>query len=147
MSQKRKERVDRGIKARSDDIFALNSYREMLYVAAPPLLPILALIILPLILPLYWKKVLISTAIFALLAMSWEFLVSVGMVSLGQALFFGAGAYGAGALGHYFDLAHMAHNTSGYCDRRCPLHYFAAAGATIAWRLFRYGNAHPASDV
>ena len=104
MTQKRKERVDRGIKARSDDIFALNSYREMLYVAAPPLLPILALIILPLILPLYWKKVLISTAIFALLAMSWEFLVSVGMVSLGQALFFGAGAYGSGALGHYFDL-------------------------------------------
>ena len=76
----------------------------MLYVAAPPLLPLLALIILPLILPLYWKKVLISTAIFALLAMSWEFLVSVGMVSLGQALFFGAGAYGAGALGHYFDM-------------------------------------------
>ena len=76
----------------------------MLYVAAPPLLPILALIILPLILPLYWKKVLISTAIFALLAMSWEFLVSVGMVSLGQALFFGAGAYAAGALGHYFDM-------------------------------------------
>ena len=36
--------------------------------------------------------------------MSWEFLVSVGMVSLGQALFFGAGAYGAGALGHYFDM-------------------------------------------
>jgi branched-chain amino acid transport system permease protein len=102
--QKRKERVDRGIKARSDDIFALTSYREMLYVAAPPILPIIALIVLPLILPLYWKKVLISTAVFALLAMSWEFLVSVGMVSLGQALFFGAGAYGAGALDHYFGL-------------------------------------------
>jgi len=102
--QKRKERVDRGIKARSDDIFALTSYREMLYVAVPPVLPIIALIILPLVLPLYWKKVLISTAIFALLAMSWEFLVSVGMVSLGQALFFGAGAYGAGALDSYLGL-------------------------------------------
>ncbi len=76
----------------------------MLYVAVPPILPILVLIILPLILPLYWKKVLISTAIFALLAMSWEFLVSVGMVSLGQSLFFGAGGYGAGVLGHYFGL-------------------------------------------
>lgn len=102
--KKRKERVDRGIKARSDDIFALTSYREMLYVAAPPMLPIIALIVLPLVLPLYWKKVLISTAIFALLAMSWEFLVSVGMVSLGQALFFGAGAYGAGALDSYLGL-------------------------------------------
>lgn len=73
----------------------------MLYVAVPPVLPVAALIILPLILPVYWQKVLISTAIFALLAMSWDFLVSVGMVSLGQALFFGVGAYVAGYLDRY----------------------------------------------
>ncbi len=102
MAQKRKERIDRGIKARSDDIFALTSYREFLYVSVPPALPVILLIILPLILPLYWQKVLISTAIFALLAMSWDFLVSVGMVSLGQALFFGVGAYCAGVLDRYF---------------------------------------------
>ena len=101
MKQRRKERIDRGIKARSDDIFALTSYREMLYVAVPPVLPVAALIILPLILPIYWQKVLISTAIFALLAMSWDFLVGVGMVSLGQALFFGVGAYVAGYLDRY----------------------------------------------
>jgi len=104
VKQRRKERIDRGIKARSDDIFALTSYREMLYVAVPPVLPVVALIILPLVLPVYWQKVLISTAVFALLAMSWDFLVSVGMVSLGQALFFGVGAYAAGSLDHYLGL-------------------------------------------
>lgn len=76
----------------------------MLYVAVPPVLPVIALAILPLILPSYWQKVLISTAVFALLAMSWDFLVSVGMVSLGQALFFGIGAYISGSLDHYCGL-------------------------------------------
>ncbi|MBI4963962.1 MAG: branched-chain amino acid ABC transporter permease [Desulfomonile tiedjei] len=104
MKRGRKERIDRGIKARSDDVFALTSYREMLYVAVPPVLPVIALIILPLVLPVYWQKVLISTAVFALLAMSWDFLVSAGMVSLGQALFFGVGAYVAGSLDHYLGL-------------------------------------------
>ncbi len=96
MKQRRKERIDRGIKARSDDVFSLNSFREMLYVAVPPLAPVLILLILPLELSSYWQKVLISTCVFALLAMSWDFLVGVGMVSLGQALFFGVGAYLAG---------------------------------------------------
>ncbi len=96
MKQRRKERIDRGIKARSDDVFSLNSFREMLYVAVPPLAPVLILLILPLELSSYWQKVLISTCVFALLAMSWDFLVGVGMVSLGQALFFGVGAYIAG---------------------------------------------------
>jgi len=104
VKQRRKERIDRGIKARSDDIFALTSYREMLYVAVPPVLPVIALAILPLVLPHYWQKVLISTAVFALLALSWDFLVSVGMVSLGQALFFGVGAYLSGSLDRYAGL-------------------------------------------
>jgi len=90
--QTRKERLDRGSKVRSDDIFALTSYREMLYVTLPPILPVIGLIVLPWLLPIYWQKVLISTAVFALMAMSWDFLVGVGMVSLGQALFFGVGA-------------------------------------------------------
>jgi branched-chain amino acid transport system permease protein len=98
---RRKERIDRGVKARSDDIFALTSWREMAYVAFPPLAPALALLIAPLFLPIYLKKVLISAAIFAMLAMSWDFLVSVGMVSLGQALFFGVGAYCSASLNIY----------------------------------------------
>ncbi len=103
-ARRRKERIDRGIKARSDDVFALTSYREMLYVAIPPAIPVVLLLVLPLILPIYWQKVLLSAAVFAVLAMSWDFLASVGMVSLGQALFFGVGAYVAGILDHYLGL-------------------------------------------
>jgi branched-chain amino acid transport system permease protein len=40
----------------------------------------------------------------ALLAISWDILASTGMVSLGQALFFGIGAYVAGVLNHYLGL-------------------------------------------
>jgi len=102
--EKRKERIDRGIKARSQDIFALSSYREMLYLSAPRLIPIIGFLILPLFLGAYWQKVLISVAVFALLAISWDILAESGMISLGQALFFGVGAYGTGVLNHYFGL-------------------------------------------
>ncbi len=100
--KKRKERIDRGIKARSGDIFALSSYREMLYLSAPRLVPIIGFLILPLILGVYWQKVLLSVAVFALLAISWDILAQTGMVSLGQALFFGVGAYITGVLNHYW---------------------------------------------
>jgi len=101
----RKERVDRGIKARTEDIFALLSFREMIYLLAPRVVPILILLILTLALGPYWQKVLVSTAVFALLALSWDLLVSTGMVSLGQALFFGVGSYIAGFLNHSFHLS------------------------------------------
>ncbi|MGD8724236.1 MAG: hypothetical protein PVG00_09920, partial [Desulfobacterales bacterium] len=51
--QQRKERIDRGIKARSSDIFALSSWREMLYLAAPRLIPIVGCLVLPLVLGVY----------------------------------------------------------------------------------------------
>jgi branched-chain amino acid transport system permease protein len=100
--EKRKERIDRGIKARSGDIFALSSWREMLYLAAPRLIPIAVFLILPLVLGMYWQKVLLSVAVFALLAISWDILAQTGMISLGQALFFGMGAYAAGTFNHYW---------------------------------------------
>ncbi|WP_413836614.1 branched-chain amino acid ABC transporter permease [Desulfobacula sp.] len=100
--EKRKERIDRGIKARSQDIFALCSYREMLYLSAPRLIPILGFLILPLVIGVYWQKVLLSAVVFVLLAISWDILAESGMVSLGQALFFGIGAYITGILNHYF---------------------------------------------
>ncbi len=99
---KRKERVDRGIKIRSADIFALCSWREMLYLSGPRLLPIVGFLILPLVLSLYWQKVLLSVAVFSLLAISWDILGQSSMVSLGQALFFGMGAYCAGIMNHYW---------------------------------------------
>ena len=100
--EKRKERIDRGIKARSSDIFALSSWREMLYLAAPRLLPIVGLIVLSLALSIYWQRVLLSVCVFALLAISWDILAQTGMISLGQALFFGTGAYLSGIMNHYW---------------------------------------------
>ena len=44
------EARDRGIKVRSADIFALMSWQEMLYRAAPRLLPIVGCLVLPLVL-------------------------------------------------------------------------------------------------
>jgi branched-chain amino acid transport system permease protein len=102
--QRRKERIDRGIKARSGDVFALSSWREMLYLAAPRLLPIVFCLLLPLVLDPYWQKVLLSVAVVALLAISWDLLAQAGMISLGQALFFGTGAYAAGVMNHYWKI-------------------------------------------
>jgi branched-chain amino acid transport system permease protein len=104
----RKERIDRPIKARSDDIFALGSYREIGFLLAPRVVPVILLLILPVALyfgvsPL-WTKVLTSAAIIAILALSWDLMYSTGMISLGQSFFFGIGAYFAGTLNHFFGL-------------------------------------------
>lgn len=100
----RKERLDRGIKVRSDDIFAISSYREISYLIMPRLAVIVLLLMFPLLKDLtghYWQNVMLITCTIALLALSWNLLASVGLVSLGQALFFGIGAYMAGYLSKY----------------------------------------------
>lgn len=99
--QRRKERIDRGIKACTDDIYCLSSIREIAYLLLPRALPLLGLLLLILLVPTYWKKVLVITFIMAIMAMSWDFMASCGLVSLGQALFFAVGAYVAGGLNHY----------------------------------------------
>ena len=103
--EKRKERIDRCIKARTDDVFVLTSWREMLYLAAPPMIPLVGFLLLPLFLSAYWQKVLLSVAVFGLLAISWDIMAQTGMVSLGQALFFGIGAYCSGVMNHYFGIS------------------------------------------
>jgi branched-chain amino acid transport system permease protein len=97
----RRERIARGIKARSDDIYALTSHREMWYLMFPRIVPIVGIAVVAYFLPAYWKKVVITTCIFAMLAVSWDFLSSCGMLSLGQALFFGVGSFAAGGFNHY----------------------------------------------
>ncbi|MBI2359077.1 MAG: branched-chain amino acid ABC transporter permease [Deltaproteobacteria bacterium] len=106
---KRRERIDRPIKVLSEDIYALESVSRMIYVAAPSVFPILFLLLLPLFTPsLYMQRVLILTAVYALLALSWDFIaVATGLVSLGQALFFGVGAYSAAILNLHFGLPPM----------------------------------------
>ena len=100
----RKERIDRGIKVVTDDIFCLSSLREMAYLILPRALPVILILLLVLIVPLYWKKVMVITFIMATMAISWDFMASCGLVSLGQALFFAIGAYTAAGLSLYLGL-------------------------------------------
>ena len=93
--QRRQERIDRGIKVRTDGLFALMSWRELAYLIAPRLLLIGGLLLLPLVVPgLYWLRVISIVCIYALLALSFDFLAHyVGLVSLGGAFFVGVGGY------------------------------------------------------
>ena len=100
----RRKRLDRGIKARADTIFAVASYREILYLMLPRLVPVGLLLVMPLLLQGYWNKVLVYACMYGLLALSWDFLASCGLFSLGQSLFFGIGAYLAGAMNYYLHL-------------------------------------------
>lgn len=99
--RRRKERIDRGIKAVTDDIYCLSSLREIAYLVLPRVLPVIGLLLLIFLVPLYWKKVLVITFIMAIMAISWDFLSSCGLISLGQALFFAVGAYLAGGMNYY----------------------------------------------
>lgn len=101
----RRERVDRGVKARCNDIFALSSYREACYLWLPRLLPVGFLLLFPLLkglVGLYWEKVFVVTCIVALLTLSWDLIASVDLISLGQSLFLGVGAYMSAVLNHDF---------------------------------------------
>ncbi len=93
--QRRKERIDRGIKVRSDGIYAMMSWRELTYLVIPRLVLIIGMLILPLVLPgMYWQRVITITCIYALLAISFDFLAHfVGLVCLGGAFFVGTGGY------------------------------------------------------
>jgi branched-chain amino acid transport system permease protein len=93
--QRRKERIDRGIKVRADSIYALLSAREIAYLALPRLVLILGMLLLPLLVPdMYWQRVITITCIYGLLAISFDFLAHyVGLVSLGGAFFVGTGGY------------------------------------------------------
>src|SRR4030043_2330704 len=100
IAERRKERIDRGIKVRTEGIYAVSSGQEVSYLVLPRLILIVGLLILPLIIPsLYWKRVVSIAAIYALLALGFDFLAHfVGLVSLGGAFFIGVGGYPAALL-------------------------------------------------
>ena len=91
--KRRKERIDRGIKACTDDIYCISSLREISYLLLPRALPVIGVLLLMLLVPLYWKKVLVITFIMAIMAVSWDFMASCGLTSLGQALFFAVASF------------------------------------------------------
>lgn len=104
---RRKERLDRGIKVRSDGVYAISSWLEVGYLVAPRLLFILGLLAAPILLtPVpYWQKVLSIICIYSLLAISFDFLANyVGLVSLGGGFYIGVGAYAAALLNMKWNL-------------------------------------------
>ena len=96
----RKERIDRGIRVRASGLYALSSWKEISYLAVPPLVLIIGLIILPMVVTnMYWQRVISIVGIYALLALSFDFLTHfVGLVSLGGAFYVGVGGYLAAIL-------------------------------------------------
>ena len=104
IEKRRKERIDRCIKACTDDIFCLSSLKEIAYLLVPRVLPVVLVFFLVMVVSIYWKKVLVITFVMSMMAISWDFLASCGLVSLGHALFFAVGAYCAGAMNYYLGL-------------------------------------------
>lgn len=104
IEERRKERVDRGIKVRTDGIYAIMSLRELSYLTMPRLVLIVGLLILPLVMPsMYWQRVISIVCIYSLLALSFDFLAHfVGLVCLGGAFFIGIGGYLAAILNTSF---------------------------------------------
>ncbi len=96
MEMKRKERIDRGLKVRTEGIYAISSFAEIAYIIGPRLLLIGGILLLPLVFELapYWKRVVNYMCVYALLAIAFDFLANyVGLVCLGGALFIGVGGY------------------------------------------------------
>ena len=97
--ERRRERLDRGIKVRADGLYALTSWREMFYLLVPRVVLIFGLLLPPLLLEMYWQRVLCQAGIYALLALGFDFLAEyVGLVCLGGGFFIGSGAYISGLL-------------------------------------------------
>ena len=104
---RRRERLDRGIKVRTEGIYAMMSWRELGYLTLPRLVLIVGILLLPLLMPsMYWQRVMSIVCIYALLALSFDFLAHyLGLVSLGGAFFVGTGGYLAAILNKSLGLA------------------------------------------
>ncbi len=107
MEQRRKERLDRGVKVRSDGLYALMSWRELSYLTLPRLVLIIGILVLPFVMPnMYWQRVISIVCIYALLALSFDFLAHfLGLVSLGGAFLIGVGGYISAILNTTFGLS------------------------------------------
>lgn len=107
MGARRKERINRGVKVRTEGIYAISSIPDLLYLIGPQLIFILLLLALPVILTLapYWRRVINIACVYALLSISFDFLANcVGLVCLGGSLFVGTGGYLSAIFNVYFQL-------------------------------------------
>jgi len=100
----RKKRIDRGVKVRSDTIYAVSSLKELIFLSGPRLGLILLMLFLPVIVPgLYWQRVLCLIGVYGLLAVGLDFLANfAGLNCLGMAFFVGTGGYISGMLNAAF---------------------------------------------
>ncbi len=98
--ERRKERIDRGIKVRTEGIYAISSWQGITYMALPTVAFVVGLLILPLVVPtMAWQRIIVIACLFALLALVFDFLTNfVGIVCLGGAFFTGVGGYISGLL-------------------------------------------------
>ncbi len=116
---RRKERIDRGIKVRTEGIYAISSWQEILYLVGPRALLIIGMLVLPLVLELapYWKRVVNIMCVYALLALAFDFLANyVGLVCLGGAFFIGVGGYFTAIFNVYLGLPfYLTIPLSGIC--------------------------------
>jgi len=79
------------------------SLRELCYLTVPRLVLIVGMLLLPLIMPMYWQRVISYVCIYSLLALGFDFLAHfVGLVSLGGAFFIGVGGYLAAILNTFW---------------------------------------------
>ena len=142
--QRRRERIDRGIKVRTEGLYALMSWRELAYLIAPRLVLIAGLILLPLIVPgMYWQRVISIVCIYALLAISFDFLAHyVGLVSLGGAFFVGVGGYLAALLNTELGLSPPGLRTGRLHFRWRGLYLPAVALPALARSLLRHHHPH-----
>ena len=85
------------------------SLRELSYLTLPRFIMIAGMLALPFLMPdMYWQRVISIVCIYAILALSFDFMAHyVGLVSLGGAFFIGTGGYIAGILNSYFGIPPM----------------------------------------
>ncbi|MGB9699797.1 MAG: branched-chain amino acid ABC transporter permease [Thermodesulfobacteriota bacterium] len=70
-----------------------------------PLILLIFLLILPIFLPTYFLHIMVTIFVFAFLSVAWNIIGGyAGQLSLGNAAFFGLGAYGAVLFTHYFNI-------------------------------------------
>lgn len=94
--ERRKERIDRGIKVRTSGLYAISGWPELLYLISPRFVLIAGVLSLPLIFSVapYWQRVICIVCIYAMLSIAFDFLANfVGLINLGSSFYIGLGGY------------------------------------------------------
>ena len=136
-AERRKERIDRGIKVRTEGIYAISSWQEVLSWRSKT-----GSNCGPSLLPLVFQCALLETGcihagIYALLALWFDFFAHyVGLVCLGGAFFIGVGGYLSAIFNQILGSPTIAHHPPGNLPRRHSLYVRDTSGTAPQGRLF-----------